>query len=76
MSSKEFELVMINFILLLAAITLLLFIMRVIKILTGKKLEKGDESTMLFILVFMCIIGYCAYKIKQAFKKEDKHPVV
>jgi len=77
MSSKEFELVLMNIILILGAILLLLFIFRVIRVLTKKKVEsKEDAHTMLFIIVLVCIFGYCAYKIKSAFKKEDKHPVV
>ena len=77
MSNKEFELVLMNITLVLAAILLLFFIFRVIRVLTKNKVEsKEDAHTMLFIIVLMCIVGYCAYKIKSAFKKEDKHPVV
>lgn len=77
MSSKEFELVLMNIILILGAILILLFIFRAIRVLTKKRLEsKEDVGVMLFLLGFICLFAYCSYKIKEAFKKEDKHPVV
>lgn len=77
MSSKELELALMNIILVMGAILILLFIFRVIKVLTSKKIEsKDDVGVILFLLGFICLIGYCVYKIKTSFKKEDKHPVV
>lgn len=77
MNNQEVQLILMNITLILGAILLLLFIFRVIRVLTKNKVEsKEDAHTMLFIIVLMCIVGYCAYKIKSAFKKEDKHPVV
>lgn len=77
MSSKELELILMNITLILAAILVLLFIYRVIRILTDKNIgSKEDTHLVLFLLVIMCIVGYCVYKIKSAFKKEDKPPIV
>lgn len=75
MSNQEVQLILMNITLILMAILGLLFIFKVIKVLTCKNLEKEDELVMLFLLGIMCIIGYCVYKIKTAFKK-DKNQVV
>lgn len=77
MSNQEFQLILMNITLILGAILMFLFIIRVIKVLTKKRIEsKEDVHTILFIIVLRCIVGYGFYKIKEVFKKEDKHPVV
>lgn len=76
MSNQEVQLVLMNITLILMAILGLLFIFKVIRVLTNKEIkDKEDELVMLFLLGIMCIIGYCVYKIKTAFKK-DKNQVV
>ena len=76
MNNQDFQLILMNITLILMVILGLLFIFKVIRVLTCKNLEKEDELVMLLLFGIMCIIGYCVYKIKTAFKKEDKHPIV
>ena len=77
MNNQEVQLVLMNIPLALGAILVLLFILRAIRVLTKKRIEsKEDVGVMLFLLGFICLFAYCSYKIKEAFKKEDKHPVV
>lgn len=75
MSNQEVQLILMNITLILMAILGLLFIFKVIRVLTCKNLEKEDEFVVVLLFVIMFIIGYCVYKIKSAFKK-DKNPVV
>lgn len=70
MNNQEVQLILMNITLTLGAIIVLLFIYKVIRVLTCKNIEKEDEFVMLFLLGIMCIIGYCAYIIKEAFKKD------
>lgn len=77
MNNKEFELVLMNIILALVAILILLFIIRGIKVLTTKKIKtKDDAFFVLFVFVFVALVGYCLYKIKSAFKKKSPKDVM
>lgn len=76
MSNQEVQLILMNITLILTAILGLLFIFKVIRVLTNKEIkDKEDEFVVVLLFVIMFIIGYCVYKIKTAFKK-DKNPVV
>jgi glucan phosphoethanolaminetransferase (alkaline phosphatase superfamily) len=76
MNNQEVQLILMNITLVLVAVLALLFVFRVIRVLTNKEIkDKEDTMVVLLLLGIICLFAYCSYKIKEAFKK-DKNTVV
>ena len=70
MSNKEFELVLMNVILILVAIMVLLFIIKGVRILVTKKIESIDDVCfVLFVCAIIAIPHFCWYAIKRRINK-------
>ena len=70
MSNKEFEMVLISFTLAMAAMLVLMFIARCVRIFVTKKIKSVDDvCCVLFFAVIIGIFSYCLYKIKKKYKK-------
>lgn len=69
MNNQEVQLILMNITLVLAAILVLLFILRAIRVLTKKRIEsKEDVGVMLFLLGFICLFAHI--KSKKHLKKK------
>lgn len=71
MSSNDFELLLMDTILVCVAILFLLFIFRLIKILVTKKIEGKEDAAIVFFLLVFIIGGAFLYYLLKKRKGEE-----
>lgn len=70
MGDKDVQLMLMSIASTVAIVIVLLFIYRVIIVLTDKDFRLKEDTYLVFcLLIIMCIMGYCVHQMKAVFKK-------